>query len=355
MTHDRNGTTGTTDSGILAMTDSMTDSTAGHMTANLALEAARVTEAAAIGAYAHMGRGDEEAADRAAVAAVSRALNRLPVATQITIGEGPEGEAADLYTGQRTRDGTGPTVDVAVMALEGTSIVARGGFNAISAIAFAEGHRFLSAPAVYMDKISVGSGLTADVVSLDAAPKDNISSVAAARGLKPDDLVVCILDRPRHRDLIENVRATGAGIRLIMDGDLSGAVSPVRGDSGIDIYMGTGLAPQGILAAAALRCAGGQIQGRLVARTAKDREQLFRAGIDDPDTVYTTEAMAPGDITFAATGITSGLLLPGVGRTPYRRDGYTYVTRSMVLRSHSGSWREMETHHHRDGAVPKTP
>jgi fructose-1,6-bisphosphatase II / sedoheptulose-1,7-bisphosphatase len=313
---------------------------------NLALEAVRVTEAAALAAYSHMGQGDEEAADRAAVEAMADTLSTLPLNGQVCIGEGKEGEVENLYVGQKIGTGDGPHVDVALMPLEGTSIIARGGFNAISALALSESNGFLSVPSIYMDKIAVGSGLPADIVDLAAPPEDNLPRVAIAKGLAISDLVICMLDRPRHKDLIESVRATGARLRLIMDGDVSGAVAPVRGDSGIDVYMGTGLAPQGVLAAAALRCAGGQMQARLVLRNKDDQHMVTQAGIEDAKRIYTIDDMTPGDVTFAATGITTGPLLDGIARSPYSGDGYTFISHSMVLRSSTGTWRFIETHHH---------
>ena len=323
------------------------------MTRNLALDAVRVTEAAAIGAYAHMGHGDEEAADRAAVARMSQSLSQLQISGTVCIGEGSKEEADVLYTGQVVGLGDGPEIDMALFPLEGTSIMARGGFNAVSAVAFAESNGLVSMPPVYMDKIAVGSALPDGVISLEATPQENVNSVAEAKGLSPADLVVCILDRPRHKDLIENVRLSGARIRRIMDGDLSGAVATVSANSGIDMYMGTGLAPQAVLTAAALRCAGGQFQGRLITRNVDDREKLARASIEDTNKIYTVETLVPGDVTFAATGITSGPLLKGIERSPYRSDGYTYTTHSMVLRSDTGTWRAMETHHHESGMAQK--
>ncbi len=313
---------------------------------NLAFESVRVTEAAALAAYLHMGQGDEEAADQAAVQAMAGTLSDLPLNGRVCIGEGNKGEAETLYVGQEVGTGEGPEVDVALMPLEGTSIMARGGFNAISAMALSENTGFLPIPAVYMKKIAVGSGLPPDTIDIDAPPADNLARIAQAKGLAVADLVVCMLDRPRHKDLISDVRATGARVRLIMDGDVSGAVASVRGDSGIDVYMGTGLAPQGVLAAAALRCAGGQMQARLVVRNNDDRNMLAQAGIEDAERVYTINDMTPGDVTFAATGITTGPLLDGVERSPYGDDGYTFITHSMVLRSSSGTWRFVETHHH---------
>jgi len=197
-----------------------------------------------------------------------------------------------------------------------------------------------------MDKIAVGSGLSADVIDLDAPPEDNLGRIAKAKDVAVSDLVICMLDRPRHKDLIDSVRATGARLRLILDGDVSGAIAPVRGNSGIDVYMGTGLAPQGVLAAAALRCAGGQMQARLVARNKDDHRIIAAAGIEDADHVYTIDDMTPGNVTFAATGITTGPLLDGIERSPYGRDGYTHISHSMVLRSSTNTWRFIETHHH---------
>lgn len=316
------------------------------MSRNLALEAVRVTEAAAIAAYLHMGQGDEEAADRAAVQAMAETLSTLPFNGQVRIGEGSEGDAGQLCIGQKVGTGDGPNVDVALMPLEGTSIIARGGFNAISAMAVSENTDFLSVPPIYMEKITVGSGLPPDVIDLNAPPVDNLSSIAAAKGLAIPDLIVCMLDRPRHKDLIADVRATGARLRLIMDGDVSGAVAPVHADSGIDVYMGIGLAPQGVLAAAALRCAGGQMQARLVVRNNDDRNAVSHAGIENVDQVYTMDDMIPGDVTFAATGITTGPLLGGIERSRYGADGYTFTSHSMALRSSTNTWRFIETHHH---------
>jgi len=310
------------------------------MDRNLALEAVRVTEAAALAAYRHMGQGDEETADRAAVDAMHIALSTLPIDGRVSIGEGQEGEVDQLYVGQKIGTGDGPTVDAALVPLEGSSIIARGGYNAVSVIALSEKGGFPQIPGIYMDKIAVGPGLPDGVVSIEATPAENLKSLADARGVEISEIVVCMLDRPRHKDLVNAVREVGARIRLIMDGDVSGAVAVVRPESGVDIYMGIGLAPQGILAAAGLRAAGGQMQGKLVMRNADDRDKVLKAGIVEPDSLYTLNDMTPGDVTFAATGITTGPLLSGV-----QRNGAGAISHSMVLRSRSGTLRYIEAHH----------
>ncbi|NQV46029.1 MAG: class II fructose-bisphosphatase [Rhodospirillales bacterium] len=313
------------------------------MDRNLALEAVRVTEAAALAAYRHMGQGDEETADRAAVQAMQEALASLPIDGQISIGEGQEGEVENLYTGQKIGTGNGPHVDVALVPLEGSSIIARGGYNAVSVIALSEKGSFPLMPGIYMDKIAVGPGLPDGVVNIDATPAENLKALADAKGITVSDIVVCMLDRPRHKDLVLAVREAGARIRLILDGDVSGAVAVARPESGVDIYMGIGLAPQGILAAAGLRAAGGQMQGRLVMRNNDDREKALRAGVSDPDARYTITDMTPGDVTFAATGITTGPLLMGV-----QRNANGPVSHSMVMRSRTGTLRYIEAHHRDD-------
>jgi len=317
------------------------------MDRNLALEAVRVTEAAALAAYRHMGQGDEEAADRAAVQAMQAALKTLPIDGLVSIGEGQQGEVAHLYAGQKIGTGDGPNVDVALVPLEGSSIIARGGYNAVSVIALSEKGGFPQMPGIYMDKIAVGPGLPEGIVSIDATPADNLTGLAEAKGVSVSDIVVCMLDRPRHKDLVLAVREAGARIRLILDGDVSGAVAVARPESGVDIYMGIGLAPQGVLAAAGLRAAAGQMQGRLVLRNNDDREKALQAGVTDPDVRYTIDDMTPGDVTFAATGITTGPLLPGV-----QRNAVGPITHSMVLRSRTGTLRFIEAHHHDRDETP---
>jgi fructose-1,6-bisphosphatase II / sedoheptulose-1,7-bisphosphatase len=310
------------------------------MDRNLALEAVRVTEAAALAAYRHMGQGDEETADRAAVEAMQNVLNTLPIDGRISIGEGLESEVEQLYTGQKIGTGDGPHVDVALVPLEGSSIIARGGYNAVSVIALSEKGGFPQMPGIYMDKIAIGPGLPDGIVSIDAMPAENLKALAEAKGVAVSDIVVCMLDRPRHKDLVLAVREAGGRIRLILDGDVSGAVAVARPESGVDIYMGIGLAPQGVLAAAGLRAAGGQMQGRLVLRNNEDRDKALKAGIAEPDARYTIADMSPGDVTFAATGITTGPLLPGV-----QPNAVGPISHSLVMRSRTGTLRYIEAHH----------
>ncbi|MBV9522204.1 MAG: class II fructose-bisphosphatase, partial [Alphaproteobacteria bacterium] len=251
------------------------------MDRNLALEAVRVTEAAALSASRLMGRGDEKAADQAAVDAMRHALNGLAIDGTVVIGEGERDEAPMLYIGERVGTGHGPKIDIALDPLEGTTITAKGGANALAVIAMAESGGFLNAPDVYMDKIAVGGGLPEGVVDLDESPGNNLRNLAKAKGADVSDLVVCILDRPRHAELIAKVRESGARIMLISDGDVSGVIATSRSDSGVDLYLGSGGAPEGVLAAAALRCIGGQMQGRLVFRNDDERGRAQRIGIAD--------------------------------------------------------------------------
>lgn len=312
------------------------------MDRNFALEAVRVTEASALAASRHLGHGDEHAADMAAAHAMADALDALAVDGRIRVGEDADTMAA-LAPDARIGTGTGIKTDVALRPLEGTSIIARGGYNAISVIALAEHGGFLPVPDVYMNKVAVGRGLPEGICDLDADPADTIRAVAEAKGLPVGDLVVCVLDRPRHKDLIAKVRAVGARIQLILDGDVSGVLATLFAGDGVDVFMGIGGAPQGVLAAAGLRCAGGQMQGRLVIRSDADAEAVHAAGIENPDATLSLTDMAAGDVTFAATGVTNGPLLRGV-----RREGEHVVTESLVLRSKTGTWRRIEAHHARD-------
>jgi len=312
------------------------------MDRNLALEAVRVTEAAALAASRLMGRGDEKAADQAAVDAMRRALNDLTIDGTVVIGEGERDEAPMLYIGERVGAG-GPKIDIALDPLEGTTITAKGGSNALAVIAMAEEGGFLHAPDVYMDKIAVGADLPEGVVDLDRSPADNLAALAGAKGVAVADLVVCILDRPRHEDLIGAVRDAGSRIQLIQDGDVSGVIATSRPDSGIDIYMGSGGAPEGVLAAAALRCIGGQFQGRLLFRNDDERARAQRIGIEDLNRKYDLLELASGDVMFAATGVTSGTMLRGVRR--FAGGGYTH---SMIMRSKSGTVRTVEAWHNFD-------
>jgi fructose-1,6-bisphosphatase II / sedoheptulose-1,7-bisphosphatase len=311
---------------------------------NLALELVRVTEAAALAASRWIGRGDKNAADGAAVEAMRRAFDTVAITGTVVIGEGEMDEAPMLYIGEKVglyaRTGGGPEVDIAVDPLEGTSITAKGGPNAIATVALAEKGGFLHAPDIYMDKLAVGPGLPEGVVSLDASPAETLRELAKAKRCEISDLMVCTLDRDRHKDLIKACRSAGARITLLGDGDVAGVINVSQPEAGIDIYMGSGGAPEGVLAAAALRCIGGQMQGRLMF---EDEDQVARAatmGITDPKRIYSVEEMARGNVMFAATGVTGGAMLRGVRRTP----GGAY-THSIVMRSKSGTVRYVEGHH----------
>lgn len=310
-----------------------------RMDRNLALEAVRVTEAAALAASRLMGRGDEKSADQAAVDAMRDALNSLSIDGTVVIGEGERDEAPMLFIGEEVGAG-GPKIDIALDPLEGTTITAKGGPNALAVIAMAEDGGFLHAPDVYMDKIAVGVGMPKDVVDLDNEPQENLAAVAAAKKVDIGDVVACILDRPRHADLIAKVREAGARIMLIGDGDVSGVIATSRPESGVDIYMGSGGAPEGVLAAAALRCIGGQMQGRLLFRNDDERGRAAKAGIEDFDRKYGLLDMARGEVMFAATGVTDGSMLKGV-----RRYSGGATTHSMVMRSKSGTVRLVEAFH----------
>lgn len=309
------------------------------MDRNLALEAVRVTEAAALAASRLMGRGDEKAADQAAVDAMRTALNDLPIDGTVVIGEGERDEAPMLYIGEKVGAG-GQAIDIALDPLEGTTITAKGGTNALAVIAMAEAGGFLNAPDTYMDKISVGPGFPKGIVDLDASPAENLKNLAKAKAMDVSDLVVCILDRPRHTDLIAQVRATGARIMLISDGDVAGVIATAKPGTGVDLYLGQGGAPEGVLAAAALRCIGGQMQGRLVFRNEDEKGRARKIGITDFDRKYDLLELAKGDVMFAATGVTDGPMLTGV-----RRVGAHATTHSMVMRSKTGTVRIIEAQH----------
>ena len=309
------------------------------MDRNLALETVRVTEAAALAASRLMGRGDEKAADQAAVNAMRQSLNGLGIDGTVVIGEGERDEAPMLYIGEKVGSG-GPAIDIALDPLEGTTITAKGGHNALAVIAMAEAGNFLNAPDTYMDKIAIGGGLPDDLVDLDETPAANLANLAKAKKVEVSDLVACILDRPRHSEVIAKVREAGARIMLIGDGDVSGVMATSRSDSGVDIYMGVGGAPEGVLAAAALRCIGGQFQGRLVFRNDEERRRADRWGITDYDRKYSLHELAAGDVMFAATGVTDGSMLKGV-----RRFHGGATTHSVVMRSKSGTVRLVEAQH----------
>lgn len=311
------------------------------MDRNLALEVVRVTEAAALASATQMGRGDEKAADQAAVDGMRKAFDALDIDGTVVIGEGERDEAPMLFIGEKVGNGAGPKVDIALDPLEGTTITAKGGPNALSVIAMAEAGGFLNAPDVYMNKIAIGPGLPVDIVDLDASPLENLTHLAQAKKTRIDALTVCILDRPRHQALIEAVRATGARIMLIGDGDVSAVIATTQPDSGIDIYMGIGGAPEGVLAAAALRCTGGQMQGRLVFRNESERTRALKWGITALDRKYQLEDLASGDVMFAATGVTTGNMLQGIR---YFSGGAK--SQSLVMRSKTRTLRVIETTHH---------
>jgi fructose-1,6-bisphosphatase class II len=289
-----------------------------------------------------MGRGDEKAADQAAVDAMRRMLNSIQFNGRVVIGEGERDEAPMLYIGERVGSGNGPALDLALDPLEGTTICARGGTNSIAVIAIAEEGNFLHAPDTYMEKIAVGAE-AAGVISLDVSPTENLKAIAKVKKKRIEDLTVIVLDRPRHADLIEEVRRAGARIWLIGDGDVAAAISTCRPDTGVDVMMGTGGAPEGVIAAAALRCIGGDFQGRLKPRNGDEIERARRMGIDDINHIYTIDQLAKGNVMFCATGVTAGPLLNGV-----RYFGGGAHTHSLVMRSETGTVRYIEATHHFD-------
>ncbi|UFN49789.1 class II fructose-bisphosphatase [Roseomonas sp. OT10] len=319
------------------MSDITRDAT--HSDRNLALELVRVTEAAALAASAWIGRGDKNSADGAAVDAMRRAFDAVAITGTVVIGEGEMDEAPMLYIGEKVGAG-GMAVDIAVDPLEGTSITAKGGPNAIAVLAVAESGGFLHAPDIYMDKIAVGPGLPAGVVDLDATPAQNLRELARAKKCDINDLVVCTLDRDRHKEMIRACREAGARIMLLGDGDVAGVVACSQPEAGVDIYMGSGGAPEGVLAAAAFRCIGGQLQGRLLYEDDSQVERAKAMGILDPHKKFSTHEMARGDVIFAATGVTTGAFLRGV-----RKTGQGAVTHSIVMRSKTGTVRYIEGHH----------
>ncbi len=309
------------------------------MDRNLALEAVRVTEAAALAASAWMGRGNEKAADQAAVDAMRTALNSLSIDGTVVIGEGERDEAPMLYIGEKVGRG-GPKIDIALDPLEGTTITAKGAPNALAVIAMADHGHFLNAPDVYMDKLAVGGGLPDNLVDLDEGPVKNLKALAKAKKVDVSDLVACILDRPRHAELIAKTREAGARIMLISDGDVSGVIATAKPEAGVDIYMGSGGAPEGVLAAAALRCIGGQMQGRLLFRNDDEKGRAAKLGIKDLNRKYSMLDLAKGDVMFAATGVTDGSMVRGV-----RRVGNSILTSSLVMRSKTGTVRTIEAEH----------
>jgi fructose-1,6-bisphosphatase II / sedoheptulose-1,7-bisphosphatase len=303
----------------------------------LSLGLARVSEAAAIASAAHIGRGNEKAADQAAVDAMRTQLNLLDIDGVVVIGEGERDEAPMLYIGEKVGTGTGPAVDIALDPLEGTTLTAKDMPNALAVIAMAPRGTMLHAPDVYMEKLAVGPGYAEGVVTLDMDPAERVRQLARAKGGTPADITVCILERPRHADLIKAVRATGAAIRLITDGDVAGVIHCAEAAvTGIDMYMGSGGAPEGVLAAAALKCMGGQIYGQLLFRNDDERARAARAGIIDLGRIYTRDEMVRADVIFAATGVTDGSILRGI-----KREVGWLTTETVLMRSKTGSVRRM--------------
>jgi fructose-1,6-bisphosphatase II / sedoheptulose-1,7-bisphosphatase len=305
----------------------------------LVLEVARVTEAAAIAAARLRGRGNEKAADKAAVDAMRRELALLTIQGTVVIGEGEMDEAPMLFIGEKVGSGDGPEVDIAVDPLEGTTICAKSMPNALAVLAISEKGGLLNAPDMYMDKIAIGPGYPAGVVDLDKTPGENIRDLAKAKGVPVAEITACILDRPRHADLIKAVREAGAAVRLIPDGDIAGVIwTTDAAETGIDIYMGSGGAPEGVLAAAAMRCVGGQIQGRLKPSNDDERIRAAKMGIADINRKFNLEDMASADVIFSATGVTDGSLMDGVH---FRGD--FAETETVVMRSKSGTVRRIKT------------
>ena len=309
----------------------------------LVLEMVRVTEAAAVAASKLIGRGDEKAADAAAVEAMRKAFDTLEIDGTVVIGEGERDEAPMLFIGEKVggAPGKGPKIDIALDPLEGTTITAKAGPNSLAVLAASAEGCLLNAPDVYMDKLAVGPGYPDGIIDLAKSPTENVKAVAAAKGVEPSDIIVCVLDRPRHADLIAELRALGCGVVLIGDGDVAGVIAVTDEDTTIDMYMGQGGAPEGVLAAAALRCVGGQFNGRLVFRNENEKARAAKWGITDLDRIYTRDDLVKGDCIFAATGVTSGSLLEGV---KYRRGG-KMTTESVVMRASSGTVRWIKGEH----------
>lgn len=309
----------------------------------LVLEMVRVTEAAAIAASKLVGRGDEKAADAAAVEAMRKAFDGLYMDGTVVIGEGERDEAPMLYIGEKVGGaiGKGPKIDIALDPLEGTTITAKAGPNALAVLAAAEAGNLLNAPDVYMEKLAVGPGYPPDIIDLAKSPTENVQAVAKAKGVAPNEIIVCVLDRPRHEKLIAELRSLGCGVVLIGDGDVAGVIATTNPDTTIDMYMGSGGAPEGVLACAALRCVGGQFNGKLLFRNEDERARARKWGIEDLDRIYKLEDLAKGDCIFAATGVTDGSLLDGV---KVLRDG-KMTTESVVMRASSGTVRWVKGEH----------
>jgi fructose-1,6-bisphosphatase II / sedoheptulose-1,7-bisphosphatase len=303
----------------------------------LSLGLARVSEQAAIAAAKLIGRGDEKAADQAAVDAMRTQLNLLDIQGVVVIGEGERDEAPMLYIGEMVGSGKGPAVDIALDPLEGTTLTAKDMPNALAVIAMGPRGSMLHAPDVYMEKLAIGPGYATDVVGLNMTPTERIAALAKAKGVDASGIMVCVLERPRHEKLVAEIRATGARIRLITDGDVAGVIHCAEPEkTGIDMYMGSGGAPEGVLAAAALKCMGGQMWGKLLFRNEDERDRARKAGIEDLDRIYTRDEMVTQDVIFAATGVTDGSIVSGA-----RRDGDWLETETILMRSKTGSLRRI--------------
>ncbi|SMX33346.1 class II fructose-bisphosphatase [Actibacterium lipolyticum] len=303
----------------------------------LSLGLARVSEAAAMASAKLIGHGDEKAADQAAVNAMRDQLNMLDIKGVVVIGEGERDEAPMLFIGEEVGNGQGPAVDIALDPLEGTTLTAKDMPNALTVIAMAPRGTLLHAPDVYMEKLAIGPGYPKDVVSMDMSPSERVAALAKARGCAMSDITLCVLERPRHEDMIAELRETGAAIRLITDGDVAGVIHCAEADiTGIDMYMGSGGAPEGVLAASALKCMGGQMWGKLLFRNDDERGRAAKAGITDLDRIYTRDDMVTQDVIFAATGVTDGSIVQGIKREP----GYL-TTETILMRSKTGSVRRM--------------
>ena len=311
----------------------------------LVLEMVRVTEAAAVAASRLVGRGDEKAADAAAVEAMRASLNDLDIAGTVVIGEGERDEAPMLFIGERVGRGGGPEIDIALDPLEGTTITAKAGPNSLAVLAIAEKGGLLNAPDVYMDKIAIGPGYPDGTIDLTRSATENVCALAAAKGVEPHEIIACVLDRERHEGLIAELREIGCGVMLIGDGDVAAVIATTDPATTIDIYLGQGGAPEGVLAAAALKCVGGQFQGRLVFRNADERARAAKWGVTDLDRIYALDDLVKGDAIFAATGVTDGSLLAGVKRL---RDG-TVTTDSVVMRASSRTVRWVKGEHRKAG------
>lgn len=306
----------------------------------LSLGLARVSEAAALASARLIGRGDEKAADQAAVNAMRDQLNQLDIKGVVVIGEGERDEAPMLYIGEEVGKGTGPQVDIALDPLEGTTLTAKDMPNALTVIAMGPRGTMLHAPDVYMEKLAIGPGFRTGVVTMDMSPAERVNALAAAKGCSTEDITVCVLERPRHEDMIAELRTTGCAIRLITDGDVAGVIHCAEPTTGIDMYMGSGGAPEGVLAAAALKCMGGQIFGKLLFRNDDEKGRARKAGITNLDRVYTRDDMVTGDVIFAATGVTDGSILPGIKREPG-----VLTAETILMRSKTGSVRRMTYRH----------